>query len=80
MNERIKQLMEQSSIPTRIWHVDGSDCGYYTPNYRAERFAELLIKDVLSQVCVNQGDRLSPDFEWTLSNLYGLEHEDEQPI
>jgi hypothetical protein len=45
MNERIKQLAEQAGIITEVWKTDSLGHGYKVPNYEAEKFAELIVKE-----------------------------------
>jgi hypothetical protein len=44
MNERIREFAEQAGIVTEVWYKDAEGHGYKTPNYQAEKFAELIIQ------------------------------------
>ena len=59
MNERIKQLAEQ---------VDKEFNSPYDRHKAIERFAELIVRDVVTTVKRTQVT--SPDFEWAILNNY----------
>ena len=49
MNERIRELAEQAGIITEVWKTDAEGHGYKVPNYEAEKFAELIVKECICQ-------------------------------
>jgi len=65
MNERIKKLVEQSFIITtdgKIGHVS---------NYMVEKFAELIVRDVLDEVLQAMDDGM--DVYDTVADKFGVE-------
>ena len=57
MNQRIKELAKQSGFRSFVTVTDGNDKDIATPiGMSLERFAELLLEDVLS-ICEDLGDR-----------------------
>ena len=68
MKERIKELKKQATVTH--YHGLGE-----IDELNVEKFAELLIRDVVATIKRTQN--LSPDFEWSTLNNYDLELEDE---
>lgn len=64
MNERIKELLEQ---------VGGYGAKALMHPDDVEKFAELIVRDVVSTVKRTQPT--SPDFEWVILNCYDLDIE-----
>ena len=65
MNERIKELAEQAFIITtdgKIGHVN---------NYMVEKFAELIVRDVLDEVLQAMDDGM--DVYDTVADKFGVE-------
>ena len=75
MNQRIKELAEQAGLKYHNWitnesNIDDGDFKYpRLEDY--EKFAELIIRDVVKTVKRTQNT--SADFEWVILNNYDLE-------
>ena len=71
MNERIKELAEQAGITTNL------DTDYYEKDinkwvdYFSEKFAELIVRDVLNEVLQAMDDGM--DVYDTVSGKFGVE-------
>ena len=74
MNERIKQLAEQAKLKTELWNNPEPFVIYKEDvNYPGglEKFAELLIKDVLDEVLQAMDDGM--DVYDTVADKFGVE-------
>jgi hypothetical protein len=67
MNERIRELVAQAGFDPAALERMG-----VMP--QAEKFAQLIVRDVLATVKRTQ--YTSPDFEWAMLNNYDLELEE----
>ena len=50
MNDRIRKLALQAGIITEVWKTDAEGHGYKVPNYAAEKFAELIVRECIKMV------------------------------
>jgi hypothetical protein len=57
MNERIRELARQAGIATEVWHKDAEGHGYKTANYQAEKFAELIVREMCNVLDKAQWDK-----------------------
>lgn len=69
MKERIRELMLKADRETLCHTDDGSP--YLVREFDVEKFAELIIRDVVKTVKRTQNT--SSDFEWAILNNYDLE-------
>lgn len=68
MNQRIEELAEQVSL-----ELFNDTAQHRLLNGFAEKFAELIIRDVIATIKRTQ--ITGPDFEWVILNNYDLEVE-----
>jgi hypothetical protein len=67
MNPRIIELMKQAGIVPVYRHKDAEGCWYETPNYEAEKFAELIVKECMG---VARGMRNPPNLNYKPSDRF----------
>jgi hypothetical protein len=73
MNERFKELAEQAKFMAEEEHNRQISYNAELKAF-AEKFAELLIRDVVATAMRSQS--VGRDFEWVVLNNYGMEIEE----